>query len=54
MHKLHAPPLKIESSHLRCKAHLRCVNVRELGKMVKRTEDRQFLQKNIQIGKKLN
>ena len=54
MLKLHAPPLKIERSNLRCKAANKCVNVRELAKMVKTNEDRQFLQKNTQIGKKLN
>ena len=54
MLKLHAPPLKIESSNLRCKGANKCVNVSELAKMVKRNEDRQFLQKNTQIGKKIN
>ena len=54
MLKLHAPPLKIESSHLRCKAANKCVNVTELSKIVKRNEDRQCLRKDTQVEKKLN
>ena len=36
---LHAPRLRIEDIHLRCKTGNKCLNVREEAKMVKRNED---------------